>query len=47
MHWIEGKYFEVLPEEEVQCTDNVQMYNKLPENEKQYALSTDQPCCRK
>lgn len=47
MNWTEGKDFEILPEEEVTCAEDVQMYSKLPENEKQYALFTDQSCCRK
>lgn len=47
MNWTEGKYFEVLPEKEVKSADDVQMYNKLPENEKQYSQLPDKPCCRK
>lgn len=43
MNWTEGKYFEVSPGDEVKCAVDVQMYNKLPENEKQYALSLISP----
>lgn len=39
--------FEVSPEEEVKCADDVQMYNKLPQNEKEYVLFTVQSRCRK
>ncbi|KAK4807032.1 hypothetical protein QYF61_000361 [Mycteria americana] len=40
----EGKHFGISPEEEVTCTEEAPLYNKLPENEKQYALFTDGSC---
>ncbi|KAK4822622.1 LOW QUALITY PROTEIN: hypothetical protein QYF61_017827 [Mycteria americana] len=44
MDWPEGKDFGISPEEEVTCAEEVPLYNKLPENEKQYALLTDGSC---
>ncbi|KAK4811001.1 hypothetical protein QYF61_014473 [Mycteria americana] len=41
MDWPEGKDFRISPEEEVMCAEEAPLYNKLPENEKQYALFTD------
>jgi len=41
MDWPEGKDFRVLPEEEVTRAEEVVLYNKLPENENQYALFMD------
>ncbi|GAB0205468.1 ribonuclease H-like [Grus japonensis] len=43
--WPEGKDFGILPEEEVICAEKAQLYNKLPANEKPYALFTDGSCC--
>ncbi|GAB0197905.1 hypothetical protein GRJ2_002255900 [Grus japonensis] len=37
----EGKDFGMSPEEEVTCAEEDTPYNKLPENEKQYAMFTD------
>ncbi|KAK4810649.1 hypothetical protein QYF61_007386 [Mycteria americana] len=37
----EGKDFGISPEEEVTRAEEAPLYNKLPENEKQYALFTD------
>jgi len=45
MDWPEGKVFRMSPEEEVTCAEEAPMYNKLPENEKQYALFMDGSCC--
>ncbi|KAK4826081.1 hypothetical protein QYF61_005040 [Mycteria americana] len=45
MDWPEGKDFGILPEEEVMHAEEGPQYNKLPENEKQYALFTDGSCC--
>ncbi|KAK4825180.1 hypothetical protein QYF61_024660 [Mycteria americana] len=45
MDWPEGKDFRISPEEEVTRAEEAPLYNKLPENEKQYALSTDGSCC--
>ncbi|GAB0181133.1 hypothetical protein GRJ2_000578600 [Grus japonensis] len=42
--WPEGKDFGVLPEEEATHIKGAPPYNKLPENEKQYALFTDGSC---
>ncbi|GAB0209830.1 hypothetical protein GRJ2_003448700 [Grus japonensis] len=42
--WPEGKDFGMSPEEEVTRAEDVVPYNKLPENEKQYALFTDGSC---
>ncbi|KAK4819771.1 hypothetical protein QYF61_011371 [Mycteria americana] len=39
--WPEGKDFRILPEEEVARAEEAPLYNKLPENEKHYALFTD------
>ncbi|KAK4815632.1 hypothetical protein QYF61_005194, partial [Mycteria americana] len=39
--WPEGKDFGISPEEDMMCTEDAPLYNKLPENEKQYALFTD------
>ncbi|GAB0204742.1 hypothetical protein GRJ2_002939800 [Grus japonensis] len=44
MDWPEGKDFGILPEEEVMPDEEASPYNKLPENEKQYALFTDGSC---
>ncbi|KAM6086134.1 uncharacterized protein LJ206_007568 [Theristicus caerulescens] len=44
MDWPEGKDFGISPEEEVTCAEEAPLYNKLPENEKQYALFTDGSC---
>ncbi|KAK4811029.1 hypothetical protein QYF61_015733 [Mycteria americana] len=44
MDWPEGKDFGILPEEEVTRAEEAPLYNKLPENEKQYALFTDGSC---
>ncbi|KAK4819988.1 hypothetical protein QYF61_017367 [Mycteria americana] len=45
MDWPEGKDFGISPEEEVVQAEETPLYNKLPENEKQYALFTDGSCC--
>jgi len=42
--WSEGTDFGMSPEEEVMHTEEVPPYNKLPANEKQYALFTDGSC---
>ncbi|GAB0210025.1 hypothetical protein GRJ2_003468300 [Grus japonensis] len=42
--WPEGKDFGMSPEEEVTSAEEAPLYNKLPENEKQYALFTDGSC---
>ncbi|KAK4810808.1 hypothetical protein QYF61_008780 [Mycteria americana] len=43
--WPEGKDLGILPEEEeVTRAEEAPLYNKLPENEKQYALFTDGSC---
>ncbi|GAB0175351.1 hypothetical protein GRJ2_000000300 [Grus japonensis] len=44
MDWPEGKDFGISPEEEVTRAEEAPLYNKLPENEKQYALFTDRSC---
>ncbi|KAK4828558.1 hypothetical protein QYF61_027527 [Mycteria americana] len=44
MDWPEGKDFRISPEEEVMCAKEAPLYNKLPENEKQYAIFTDGSC---
>ncbi|KAK4815664.1 hypothetical protein QYF61_005410 [Mycteria americana] len=44
MDWPEGKDFRISPEEEVTHAEEAPLYNKLPENEKQYALFTDGSC---
>ncbi|KAK4811075.1 hypothetical protein QYF61_016361 [Mycteria americana] len=44
MDWPEGKDFRISPEEEVTCAEEAPLYNKLPANEKQYALFTDGSC---
>ncbi|KAK4807120.1 hypothetical protein QYF61_018461 [Mycteria americana] len=44
MDWSDGKDFGISPEEEVTCAEEAPLYNKLPENEKQYALFTDGSC---
>ncbi|KAK4810531.1 hypothetical protein QYF61_004494 [Mycteria americana] len=44
MDWPEGKDFGISPEEEVTCAEEAPLYNKLPENEKQYDLFTDGSC---
>ncbi|GAB0206633.1 hypothetical protein GRJ2_003128900 [Grus japonensis] len=43
--WPEGKDFGMSPEEEVTHAEEAPPYNKLPENEKPYALFTDGSCC--
>ncbi|GAB0206620.1 ribonuclease H-like [Grus japonensis] len=43
--WPEGKDFRMSPEEEVMRTEEAPLYNKLPEDEKPYALFTDGSCC--
>jgi len=40
MDWPEGRDFGVWPEEMMHA-EEAPLYNKLPENEKQYALFTD------
>ena len=40
----EGKDFGVLPEGEMTQADETPLYNKPPENEKQYALFTSGSC---
>ncbi|GAB0177952.1 hypothetical protein GRJ2_000260500 [Grus japonensis] len=42
--WPERKDFGMSPEEEVTHAEEAPPYNKLPENEKQYALFTDGSC---
>ncbi|KAK4832259.1 hypothetical protein QYF61_021611 [Mycteria americana] len=42
--WPESKDFRISPEEKVTCAEEAPLYNKLPENEKQYALFTDGSC---
>ncbi|GAB0210034.1 hypothetical protein GRJ2_003469200 [Grus japonensis] len=42
--WPEGKDFGMSPEEEVTSAEEAPLYNKLPENEKPYALFTDGSC---
>ncbi|GAB0208996.1 pol-like protein ENS-3 [Grus japonensis] len=42
--WPEGKDFGMYPEEEVTHAEESSLYNKLPENEKPYALFTDGSC---
>ncbi|KAK4819475.1 hypothetical protein QYF61_004701 [Mycteria americana] len=44
MDWPEGKDFGISPEEEVTHAEEAPLYNKLPDNEKQYALFTDGSC---
>jgi len=44
MDWPEGKDFGASPEEEVTRAEEAPLYNKLPENGKQYALFTDGSC---
>jgi len=39
--WSEDKDFGISSEEEVTRAEETPLYNKLPENEKQYALFTD------
>ncbi|GAB0206804.1 hypothetical protein GRJ2_003146000 [Grus japonensis] len=43
--WPEGKDFGMSPEEEVTHAEEAPPYNKLPEDEKPYALFTDGSCC--
>jgi len=45
MDWPEGKDFRVSPEEEVTHAEEAPLYNKLSENEKQYAPFTGGSCC--
>ncbi|KAK4810639.1 hypothetical protein QYF61_007376 [Mycteria americana] len=45
MDWAEGKDIGISPEKEVTRAEEAPLYNKLPENEKQYALFTDGSCC--
>ena len=42
--WPEGKDVGISPEEEVMRAEEAPLYNKLPENERQYALFTDGSC---
>ena len=44
MDWPEGRNFEVLLEEMTHSEEAI-LYNKLPENEKQYILFADGSCC--
>jgi len=44
MDWPEGKDFGMSPEEEVMHAEDTPPHNKLPANEKQYALCTDGSC---
>ncbi|KAK4810487.1 hypothetical protein QYF61_004267 [Mycteria americana] len=44
MDWPEGKDLGISPEEEVTRAEEAPLYNKLPENEKQYALFADGSC---
>ncbi|PKU33638.1 hypothetical protein llap_16056 [Limosa lapponica baueri] len=44
MDWPEGKDFGMSEEEEVTPAEEAPPYNKLPENEKRYALFTDGSC---
>ncbi|KAK4811645.1 hypothetical protein QYF61_022738 [Mycteria americana] len=44
MDWPEGKDFGISLEEEVTRAEEASLYNKPPENEKQYALFTDGSC---
>ncbi|KAK4826291.1 hypothetical protein QYF61_007138 [Mycteria americana] len=44
MDWPEGKDLGTSPEEEVTRAEEAPLHNKLPENEKQYALFTDGSC---
>ncbi|KAK4825191.1 hypothetical protein QYF61_024671, partial [Mycteria americana] len=44
MDWPEGKDFRISPEEEVMRAEEAPLYNKLSEDEKQYALFTDGSC---
>ncbi|KAK4830358.1 hypothetical protein QYF61_010135 [Mycteria americana] len=44
MDWPEGKDFGISPEEKVTHAEEAPLYNKLPENEKPYALFTDGSC---
>ncbi|GAB0207945.1 hypothetical protein GRJ2_003260200 [Grus japonensis] len=44
MEWPEGKDFRISPEEQVTCAEESPLYNKLPEDEKPYALFTDGSC---
>ena len=41
----EGKDFGASPEEEVTHAEEAPLYNKLPEDEKHYALFKDGSCC--
>jgi len=45
MDWPKGKDFGASPEEEVTGAEEAPLYNKLPEDKKQYALFTDGSCC--
>lgn len=44
MDWPEDKDFRMLPEDEVMHAQEGTLYNKLAENEKQYALFTYGSC---
>ena len=44
MDWPGGKDFGASPDECVTRADKAPLYNKMPENEKQYALFTDGSC---
>ena len=45
MDWPEGKDFGMSPEKEVTCAEEAPPYNKLPANEKRYALFLDGSYC--
>ena len=42
--WPEGKDFGIAPEEEVTHAEEAPLYNKQPEDKKEYALFTDVSC---
>ena len=44
MDWSEGKDFGASPEKEVTRAEEAPLYNRLPEDKKQYALFTDGSC---
>jgi len=44
MDWPEGKDFGASPEEKVTHAEEAPLYNKLPEEKKEYALFTDGSC---
>ncbi|GAB0205765.1 hypothetical protein GRJ2_003042100 [Grus japonensis] len=41
----EGRDFGISPDKQVVCAEEAPPYNKLPENEKPYALFTGGSCC--